>query len=56
MINIHEIEEEIKKLESKDYLTFDICNKLAMLYTVRNNYKPLENNKMELEMSKSAVK
>lgn len=40
MLNIEEINEEIEKLEHKEYLTYDICEKLAILYTVRNNYKP----------------
>lgn len=36
MTKMEEIEQEIKKLESKN-LTYDIVNKLAMLYTVRDH-------------------
>ena len=58
MINIKEVDEEIKNLESKDYLTYDICNKLAMLYIVKNNYKPpkqqqQQNDNIEIDLSKS---
>ena len=59
MINIEEINEEIKRLENKDYLTYDIVNKLAALYTVKNNYKPtkyVEDVSIGLEMSKPNVK
>ena len=40
MINIDEINEEITKLENCDYTTYPVCQKLAILYTVRNNFKP----------------
>lgn len=58
MINIDEINEEIAKLENKPYLTYDICNKLSVLYTIRNNYKPSPNKNtsltsMELDMNKT---
>ena len=60
MLNMNEINEEIKKLENKDYLTYDICNKLAILYTVKNNYKPSQQqparNNMDLEVSKMPIK
>ena len=42
MLNMNEIHEEIHKLESCDYTTYDICKKLAILYTVKNNYKPAQ--------------
>ena len=35
MNKLEEIEQEIKKLESKDYITYDICSKLADLYICR---------------------
>ena len=44
MLNIEEIHEEIKKLENCDHTTYEVCQKLAILYTVRNNYT--ENSKM----------
>lgn len=39
MININEINEEIKKLEQCDCTTYKICEKLAILYIVRDHYK-----------------
>lgn len=39
MLNMDEINQEITKLEHKDYTTYDVCQKLAILYTIRNNYK-----------------
>ena len=38
MLDIKEIKEEIKKLEHSDRTTYDVCEKLAMLYTVRDHY------------------
>lgn len=34
-----EINQEINKLENCEYTTYDICKKLSILYTVRNNFK-----------------
>lgn len=59
MINIQEINEEIKRLENKDYLTYDIVNKLAALYTVKSHFKPAttkNSSSTELEMTKSMIK
>ena len=38
MIDINEINEEIKKLENSE-TCYKVCEKLAMLYTVRDHYK-----------------
>ena len=38
MIDIEEITNAIEELESKD-LTYDICQKLANLYTIRHYYE-----------------
>ena len=38
MLDLKEIKEEIKKLEHTDRTTYDVCEKLAMLYTVRDHY------------------
>lgn len=46
MLNMDEINQEIEKLEGKDYTTYDICQKLAILYTIRNNYGGHANSKM----------
>ena len=37
MTKMEEIEQEIKKLEEKEYLTYDIVHKLADLYTVKQH-------------------
>lgn len=37
MTKLEEIEQEIKKLEAKECLTYDIVYKLATLYTVRDH-------------------
>ena len=37
MTKLEEIEQEIKKLEGKEYLTYDICQKLSVLYIVRDH-------------------
>ena len=46
MININEINEEIEKLEGCDCTTYDVCRKLAILYTVRDHIslKPSPSN------------
>lgn len=38
MIDIKDIEKEIEKLENSDCVTYNICDKLAMLYIVRDHY------------------
>lgn len=43
MLNLTEINDEIKKLEECE-TTYPVCKKLAILYTVRNNYKENANN------------
>ena len=35
---MHEIHEEIAKLEKCDCTTYDVCRKLAILYIVREHY------------------
>ena len=39
MIDIQEIEKEIKKLEEKD-TSYSTCEKLSVLYTVKDHYRP----------------
>lgn len=59
MIDINEVYEEINKLENKDYLTYDIVNKLAVLYIVKDHYKPKMTtpvNSVEMEMPKMPMK
>ena len=40
MLNIEEINDEINKLEECEYTTYGNCQKLAMLYIVRDHYEP----------------
>ena len=39
MLDMKEINKEIKKLENCDMTTYNVCDKLATLYTVRAHYK-----------------
>lgn len=39
MIDINEINEEIKKLENCKNVTYNICSKLADLYIVRDHFQ-----------------
>jgi len=53
MINLKEINEEIKKLENSDCTTYSICDKLAKLYIVRDHFQNGNSNnitKMESPM------
>ena len=38
MLDMEEINEEIEKLENCDCTCYDVCRKLAILYTVREHY------------------
>ena len=38
MLDMNEINEEIAKLENSKCTTYDVCNKLAVLYIVRQHY------------------
>ena len=42
MIDIEEINKEISKLENCECTSYKICEKLAILYIVRNNLPGLE--------------
>lgn len=44
MIDIEAIKKEIKELEECSKTSYDVCNKLAVLYTVKNNYAGDKNN------------
>lgn len=39
MLNIIEIQDEIEKLENCECTTWDVCKKLAILYTVKEHFK-----------------
>jgi hypothetical protein len=53
MIDIAEIEKEIKKLENSDCTTYGVCDKLAKLYIVRDHLKDI--NKMESPMMATSM-
>lgn len=38
MLDIDKIKNEIKTLESSPCTTYGVCEKLAMLYTIRDHY------------------
>ena len=40
MLSINEINKEIEKLENCEYTTYGTCQKLALLYIVRDHYEP----------------
>lgn len=53
MLNIDKINEEIKALEDSHYTSYGVCEKLAMLYTVRDHYagSPSKPEEMKVEAS-----
>lgn len=54
MIDINEINEEIKKLEESECTTYPICQKLAILYIVRDHFN--KNNNIMMSSSTPTVK
>ena len=46
MINIDEINEEINKLEESECTTYPICQKLAILYIVKDHFNKNNNTMM----------
>lgn len=38
MLDMEEIKKEIQSLEECNKTSYDVCKKLAILYTVKNNY------------------
>lgn len=46
MLDMDEINKEIKKLEECNCTTYSVCQKLASLYIVRDHFKNSENYKM----------
>lgn len=43
MIDLKEINEEIERLENYDHTTYQVCEKLATLYIVREYYDKADN-------------
>ena len=54
MINIDEINETISELEQGD-TTFATCQKLAALYTVRDNFKSSYNNMEDTHVNNEVI-
>lgn len=52
MLNIEEINKEIEKLENCNYTTYDVCNKLATLYIVRQHYNGNHSNNTTQNVTK----
>lgn len=54
MINIKEINEEIKHLENSDCTTYKVCEKLAILYIVKHYFEKEHGQENNTEMVKSS--
>ena len=57
MLNMDEINAEIEKLENCDHTTYELCQKLAILYTVKDHYekKYMNNNTPSMRNTMSAM-
>lgn len=55
MLDMKEINDEIKKLESTDCTTYNICDKLAKLYIVRDHYRNADAARSAQPMSAPAM-
>lgn len=47
MLNMSEINREIKALEDCGCTTYSVCNKLAILYIIRDHYKGEDSSAMK---------
>ena len=56
MLNIDKINEEIKALEESHCTTYGICEKLAMLYTVRDHYAGGESKPEDVMTSPTSMR
>ena len=54
MIDILEVNKEIKMLEESNNTSYAVCNKLAILYIIRDHLKA-KNNMIEQEKSENKV-
>lgn len=50
MLDLKEIEKEIKILENSNNTSYAVCNKLAILYTIQDHLKEKENSIMDVKM------
>lgn len=54
MLDINEINKEIQILENCDHTTYPLCEKLAILYTVRDHYNYNYNDNSTMSKMPSA--
>ena len=54
MLNLAEINEEIKSLEECECTTYSVCSKLATLYIVRDHYKGAATREIPTETKTAA--
>ena len=53
MLDIKEIDKEIKKLENSDRTNMTICERLSVLYTVRDHFKDKDKVSQPMAMTPS---
>ena len=56
MLDIEKINEEIKALENSKCTTYGVCEKLAMLYTVRDHFAGIGSMPEENRTSPAAMR
>lgn len=56
MIDLEQINEEIKRLENCNCTSYSVCEKLAILYTVRDHYsKPINSSNSMMKSTSSMM-
>lgn len=55
MIDLEQINEEIKRLENCNCTSYNVCEKLAILYTVRDHYSKPINSSSSMMKSTSSI-
>ena len=56
MIDLEQINEEIKRLENCNCTSYNVCEKLAILYTVRDHYsKPINSSSSMMKSTSSMM-
>lgn len=55
MIDLEQINEEIKRLENCNCTSYNVCEKLAILYTVRDHYSKPINSSSSMMKSPSSM-
>lgn len=49
MLDINEINREIQVLENCNITNYAVCKKLAILYTIKDHYKGMNNNELKID-------